>query len=423
MVSALDRACIPRGVVRAPFSRFSLWIALWLGLFALGAYAMYLCLAQGLFHTNMDNRYVFGLWIFLDLAVIALGAGAFFTGFLLYVLRKKELKAVINSAVVLGLICYSGAMVILAVDVGQPLRAWFTYWHPNAHSMLAEVTFCITCYLLVLCIEYVPMLLKNRRLRDIGGYLVFEHELHKLMVVFALIGALLSFFHQGSLGGLFGVLRGRPFAFREGFAIWPSTFFLFILSAVAAGPSFIALTTWLVEKISRRRLIPPEAYDTLARISGKLLLLYVLMKSLDTMLWLNQTAPARGFPAHRFYAFGDFGGWTLFIEIVILGLIPGLALVHAPLRARRPVLLLAALAACAGVTLNRFVITIRTMALPTLPFDRLMAYWPSWQEFAAFGAVVAYGVLFYSFSFRYLTLFPQERELSRSGLLDGSQEV
>ena len=32
---------------------------------------------------------------------IALGAGAFFTGFLLYILKFKELKAVINSAVVM----------------------------------------------------------------------------------------------------------------------------------------------------------------------------------------------------------------------------------------------------------------------------------------------------------------------------------
>jgi HAMP domain-containing protein len=36
------------------------------------------------------------------------------------------------------------------------------------------------------------------------------------------------------------VLRGRPFAFREGLAVWPSTFFLFILSAAAVGPSFLA---------------------------------------------------------------------------------------------------------------------------------------------------------------------------------------
>ena len=73
------------------------------------------------------------------------------------------------------------------------------------------------------------------------------------MPVFAAIGTFLSFFHQGSLGGLYGVLRGRPFAFREGIGIWPTTFFLFILSAIAAGPSFLALITWTVEKITRKR--------------------------------------------------------------------------------------------------------------------------------------------------------------------------
>ena len=117
----------------------------------------------------MDNRFAFGLWIYLDLTVIALGAGAFFTGFLLYILKKKELKAVINSAVVIGFICYSGAVGILMVDVGQPLRAWFTFWHPNVHSMLAEVTFCLTLYLSVLAIEYAPLVLKNRRLKEVPG--------------------------------------------------------------------------------------------------------------------------------------------------------------------------------------------------------------------------------------------------------------
>ena len=104
----------------------------------------------GLNQTNMDNRFAFGLWIFLDLGVIALGAGAFFTGFLVYILKRAELKPILNTAVVVGFICYSGAVAILMIDVGQPLRAWFTFWHPNTHSMLTEVTFCISCYLLVL---------------------------------------------------------------------------------------------------------------------------------------------------------------------------------------------------------------------------------------------------------------------------------
>ncbi len=255
-----------RGVKRCSTRKFLLWILPWVALLVFGLYSAGLCLVKGLNQTNMDNRFAFGLWIFLDLTVIALGAGAFFTGFLLYILKVRELHAVINSAVVIGLVCYSGAVCVLAVDVGQPLRAWFTFWYPNVHSMLTEVTFCITCYLTVLAIEYVPIVLKNRKLRRVPSFLVFEFELHKLIYVLAGVGTFLSFFHQGSLGGLYGVLRGRPFAFREGLAIWPSTFFLFILSAAAVGPSFILLTTWLVEKISRQasgggRSVPTAGAD------------------------------------------------------------------------------------------------------------------------------------------------------------------
>ncbi|MBK9376347.1 MAG: polysulfide reductase NrfD [Holophagales bacterium] len=411
----MDDTLIGRGLKRTPLPRFLLWLVPWAALLALGLYAVYLCFAVGLNQTNMDNRFAFGLWIYLDLTVIALGAGAFFTGFLLYILKKKELKAVINSAVVIGFICYSGAVGILMVDVGQPLRAWFTFWHPNVHSMLAEVTFCLTLYLSVLAIEYAPLVLKNRRVKEVPGLLVLEHQLHKVMVVFAGIGTLLSFFHQGSLGGLYGVLRGNPFAFREHIGIWPTTFFLFILSAAAVGPSFILLTTWLVGKVSKKRLVSPEVFQTLAKISGWLLLVYVVLKGIDSLVWINATSPKTGVQVSSFYAHPPFGTWVLFAEVVLLGLVPAVLLLSRRVRARTGLLVLAAAMACAGVVLNRYVMTIQTLALPSLPFDSFLSYSPSWQETAAFLAVLGYGVLLYSISFRWLNLFPEERELATKG--------
>ena len=411
----MDDTLIGRGLKRTPLPRFLLWLVPWAALLALGLYAVYLCFAVGLNQTNMDNRFAFGLWIYLDLTVIALGAGAFFTGFLLYILKKKELKAVINSAVVIGFICYSGAVGILMVDVGQPLRAWFTFWHPNVHSMLAEVTFCLTLYLSVLAIEYAPLVLKNRRVKEVPGLLVLEHQLHKVMVVFAGIGTLLSFFHQGSLGGLYGVLRGNPFAFREHIGIWPTTFFLFILSAAAVGPSFILLTTWLVGKVSKKRLVSPEVFQTLAKISGWLLLVYVVLKGIDSLVWINATSPKTGVQVSSFYAHPPFGTWVLFAEVVLLGLVPAALLLSRRVRARTGLLVLAATMACAGVVLNRYVMTIQTLALPSLPFDSFLSYSPSWQETAAFLAVLGYGVLLYSISFRWLNLFPEERELATKG--------
>src|SRR5947209_2242911 len=123
-----DRKLIARGLDRCTLPQFLAWLAPWFGILALGVYATWLCLRNGLNETNMDNRFAFGLWIFLDLGVIALGAGAFFSGFLLYILKWRDLKAVINTAVIVGFVCYSGAVTVLMIDVGQPLRAWFTFW-------------------------------------------------------------------------------------------------------------------------------------------------------------------------------------------------------------------------------------------------------------------------------------------------------
>ncbi|MGB7848625.1 MAG: NrfD/PsrC family molybdoenzyme membrane anchor subunit [Candidatus Acidiferrum sp.] len=405
----LDRRWIARSVERTSTTRFVLWLVPWVCLMLLGIYAAGLCLYLGLNQTNMDNRFAFGMWIFLDLAIIAMGAGAFFTGFLVYILKQKDLQPVLNSAVVLGFICYSGAVAVLIVDVGQPLRAWFTFWHPNTHSMLTEVTFCISCYLLVLILEYIPVLLRNRQLRKVPSFLIFEHQLHKLVPVLAAVGAFLSFFHQGSLGGLYGVLRGRPFAFRQGFAIWPSTFFLFILSAIAVGPSFLLLVTTAAEALTKRQLVEPSVFRKLGFISGVLLGTYVAAKAIDTLVWLNVTSPAVGFAPWDFYAYKPFGSALLFAEIVPLGLLPAF-LLCVPLTARkRGWLVCGAVLACGGVLLNRFVLTVQTLALPTLPFDDFLQYIPSWQEVASFGGVIAYGVIVYSLSYRYLPLFAKAK--------------
>jgi molybdopterin-containing oxidoreductase family membrane subunit len=415
----MDRALTPQGFTRAPIPRFALWIFPWACLAAFGLYSIFLCLRDALNLTGMDNRYAFGLWIVFDLTVIALGAGAFFLGFLSYILKREKLKPIINSAVVVGFLCYSGALVTLAVDVGQPIRAWFAFWHANVHSMLTEVTFCITVYLTVLTIEYVPIILKHRQLKKIPEYLVFEYDLHKIMVVFAGVGTFLSFFHQGSLGGMFGVMYGRPFAFREHFAIWPTTFFLFILSAIAVGPSFMALIAMAAEKLSGKKLIPKETYSELGLISGILLGVYFLAKLHDTVRWWFSTVPGLEADPHWFYANAPYGFWMLVLELGVFGLIPPIILLGKKRRQSKGWLAFGGAFGCVGIIFNRFVVTIQAQTVPTLTFDTFFTYAPTWQEWGVMGFVVAYGVLVYSLSYRYLPLFPWERELAHRGRRDG----
>lgn len=408
----MDAPLIPEGVTRCSAKKFFLWTLPWILILMWGGLSAILCLWKALNQTNMSNIFAFALWIVFDLGLIALGAGAFFTGFLTYIIGKKELKDIINCAVVIGFICYSGAMAILGIDIGQPLRGWFIFWHANIHSMLVEVSFCITCYLMVLAIEFLPIILENRQLEKIKPLRLFGKNLHEIMAVFAAAGTFLSFFHQGSLGGMFGVMYARPFAARGGFYIWPWTFFLFILSAIAAGPCFTVLIAKITEKLTRKKLVPDSAVQFLAKLSGYLLSLYVILKIADTIAWINGVAHKTGFRFMDFFREGPYGVWMLIVEIIICGILPAIILMVPRLRKDGRWLIVACLLNCTGIIFNRFLFIVVTLAIPVLPFERFWSYFPTWQEWGVAFASIAYGVLLFSAAYRYLPIFPKEKELN-----------
>lgn len=409
----MDSALMPEGVRRCSLVKFIILIAAAGAVLLWGVYAMLLIWIKGLNQTNMNDYYGFALWIWADLTVIALGGGAFFTGFLRYVIGKDELKHIINYAVLIGFICYSSAQLILGIDVGQPLRGWFIFWHANVHSMLTEVAFCLTAYFGVLTIEYLPLILENRQLDRVKFFHHFSHNLHEIMAVFAATGAFLSFFHQGSLGGVAGVLFGRPFAYREAFFIWPTTFFLFTWSAAACGPCFTIMITKLTEAVTRKKLVKDNVIDLLAKISGWMLTTYIIAKMIDTWYWKWFTVPASGFEMSHFYSNNAlYGPWILVLEILVCGIVPAAILITEKWRRNPAAFTIAIILAVLGVCINRWVMVLQVLAVPVMPFDQWALYFPSWQEIATTILPVAYGVILIALSYRYLPIFPQEVELN-----------
>jgi len=409
----MDSALIPEGVKRCSFGKFYLGIALVGAVVLWGVYAMLLVWIKGLNQTNMNDAYGFALWIWADLAIIALGGGAFFTGLLRYIIGKDELKNIINYAVVIGFVCYASAQLILGIDVGQPLRGWFIFWHANVHSMLTEVAFCLTCYFGVLVIEYIPLILENRQIDKVPFFHNLGHNMHEIMAIFAATGAFLSFFHQGSLGGVAGVLYGRPFAFREGLFIWPWTFFLFTWSAAAYGPCFTLFVTRLTEKITGKRLVKQNVIDLLAKISGWMMGTYIIAKIIDTWYWATVTAPSQGFNLMDFYSNNPlYGIWILITEIVVCGIIPASILLTKQGRSNPTSLMIAVILGMIGVSINRWVMVLQTVAAPVMTFDSWFMYFPSWQEVATTILPIAGGIIVIALSYRYLPIFPQEKELN-----------
>ena len=409
----MDSALIPKGVKRCPFPQFMMGLGVAGIVVAWGIYAALLCWFKGLNQTNMNNAYGFAIWIWADLAVIALGGGAFFTGLLRYIFGLDELKNIINYAVLIGFICYSSALLILGIDVGQPLRGWFIFWHANVHSMLTEVAFCLTCYFGVLCVEYLPLILENRQIDRVPFFHNLSHNMHATMAIFAATGAFLSFFHQGSLGGVAGVLFGRPFGFREHILIWPYTFFLYTWSAAAMGPCFTIFITKLTEKIAGKKLVKDNVIELLAKIAGWMLFTYIIAKIIDTWYWATHTAPGMGMQLMDFYSNNAFYGiWILILELVVCGIVPALILITNVGRKTQPLLWLAVILACLGAMVNRWVMVLQVLAIPVLPFHDWALYIPSWQEVATTILPVAYGVIMIMISYRYMPIFPQEVELN-----------
>lgn len=404
---------IPEGVKRCGSTQFILWLLPAFLVLLMAAYAMFRVWGFGLNQTNMNNAYGFALWIWADLAVIALGGGAFFSGFLAYIVGVKNVKNIINFAVIVGVVCYTMALLLLGLDVGQPLRGWFIFWHANVHSMLTEVAFCLSIYLGVLIVEFIPVLLENPKIQKNRFFHHLAHNMHEIMAVFAATGVFLSFFHQGSLGGVPGVLYGRPIAFREGLFIWPWTFFLFTWSAAAVGPLFTASTCRLTELITGRKLVKDDVYELLAKISGWMLLTYIIAKSIDTIYWATVTAPARGFTLMDFYSNNPiYGIWLLIAEIAICGFLPALILITQKGRDNKKLLFGAAVLAIIGLCINRWTMVLQTLAAPLKPFDDWFMYVPAWTEVITTIMPFAVGIIVISLAYRYLPLFPQERELN-----------
>ncbi|EPR41731.1 Polysulfide reductase NrfD [Desulfovibrio sp. X2] len=414
MAKPIDSALFPGDFPRCSLLKFLIWLSFWGVLFLAGIYAAYVVFANGLGMTGLTNYFAFGLYITFDLAVIALGAGAFFSGLLRYILNMDELKNIINLAVIGGFFCYSGAMLILTMELGQPLRAWFGFWHPNVHSMLTEVIFCISCYLLVLTIEYVPLIMEQKHLNKVPFLHNFAHNMHIFMPLFAGIGAFLSTFHQGSLGGMYGVMFARPFVFREGFFIWPWTFFLFVMSAAAVGPCFTTLICKCIELASGRQMTTWKVKQLMGKISGTMLSLYLFFKLIDTYNWAVNLLPTLGETYEQMFHGLVYGQWLFWLELGVCGVIPAVILLMKPLRNNHTLFWTACILACVGISLNRYTVTVQGLAAPVMPFDVWRVYTPRWTEILPSIMVLAYGVIIVSLSYRYLPVFPQEKELNQA---------
>jgi molybdopterin-containing oxidoreductase family membrane subunit len=378
-------------------------------LLAIGLFSAIRVFIKGLALTNMYDSVPWGLWITIDLASIALGAGAFTLSAIVYIFGLKRFQPLLRIAVFIGFVGYTAALLILVMDIGRPDRFWHPWAYWNIHSVLWEITWCITIYLLIMILEFLPVIVEHKFFDRMPWAREIAQVLHKSAPLFAFLGLGISLLHQSSLGAAYGVMKSRPIWFK------PSMPIMFILSAVAVGPALTMTVTLIVEWITGKKLVAHDILRTIARFSAFGLLIYGYIKFWDiaavsyygrlptvseALHTLNQQTPY------------NFAFW---VGEIILGIVIPVILFLTPRFNRNPgMLALGGILAVIGVIINRWNVTVSGLFVPlayspgtqyVLPVG---SYFPNLIEWGVALGIIGYVLAMMTLGIKYLPLFEQK---------------
>ena len=388
--------------IRLPkITPWKVWVGVLSIFLAAGATSGILVLWKGLSLTHLTDLVPWGLWITIDLSSIAVSAGAFSLCAVVYLLGLKRFQPVARTATFIGLLGYSMAIMTLMLDIGRPDRFWHSMVFWNQHSMLWEVTMCVTLYLGVLLLETLPIFANFAWLRSRWPKLArMMSQVHHLAPYLAIAGLALSMLHQSSLGALYGVLKARPLWYRPDISV------LFIISAVASGMALTVFASMLSARLSKHASVDDSLLDRVSLIIGWILVLYLYFRFWDawSMTYTYQPGRTEGL---NLLTSGPLS-FNFWVGEIMLGIIvPMVLLINKRTRSLPFWRMLALLMVVGGVVAYRWDTNISGLmiVLSYLPGATIIAYTsyhPSLVEFLAGSGVVSFGLLAFSLGVRYL---------------------
>lgn len=320
--------------------------------------------------TNLNDDWPWGLWIAFDvLTGVALAGGGYSTALIVHVLHKDKYHPVARGALLTSLLGYMLVMLGLFLDIGQ----WFNFWRPFVSwghaSVLFEVFWCVSIYTTIQFLEFGEVITEKIGRRLHGA-------VKKILPLLMIIGVIFPTLHQSSLGALFLI------AAHKVYPLWWSELLpvFFLLSSFFVGPAMVCIESSLAGRAFGHN-VPLAVLSGLARISGRVMLLYLLMKGYDLV-----SRDALGLLFR-----GGLEAVMYWLEMIVGVALP-LVIVFSRLAKTRKGLLAYGILTTFGVICNRLNTVFTSMVHAT---DG--AYFPSIWEFVVSSGLVAIGCLAYCF--------------------------
>lgn len=364
---------------------FRIWWLFPLAIFGAGAYSVAYRFMMGLgASTHLSDLFPWGLWVGFDvLCGVALAAGAFTLSAAVYVLHLDKYKPLVRSAILTGFIGYLLVIFGLMVDLGHPYRIWHPLIMWNPHSVMFEISWCVTLYTTVLALEFSAFLFEkinwSRALKIV----------HTIIIPLVIMGVILSTLHQSSLGSLFLIV---PYKLNP---LWYSPWLpvFFFMSALALGCAMVIVESFISSRIFKRGL-EIEILSDLGRVLIVVLVIYGIARGIDLAERNALSLVLQpGFEHLMFLA-----------EILLAIVAPIILLSFQRARNNKLGLFMGASMVVAGFILNRF-----NTSMTGLVRGSGVKYFPSWMELSVTFSLVALGLILFFLAARYLNIFSPDK--------------
>jgi Ni/Fe-hydrogenase subunit HybB-like protein len=235
--------------------------------------------------TGLNDAYSWGIWKTFNVMVLTgLGSGGFAVGIAAWIFFRRNLHAVMRTALLTSFVAYFAGLVALGLDVGRPWNFYWALmpWKWNGHSPMLEVAICMPLYAFFpLLLENIPPILERWFYLWKESRPVIERIMPIIRVTYPWVVALayaLPMLHQSSLGALM-LLGGDKVN-----ALWqtPMLPYLYVAAAAFLGFSCVILTLILCCMFWKRpfdKVIMSE----LANIMSKFTLGWVVVRFIDIL--------------------------------------------------------------------------------------------------------------------------------------------
>lgn len=226
--------------------------------------------------TALNDGYPWGIWVVFDVVIgSAFACGGFSVAMLVYIFNKGEYHPLVRPALLASLFGYTLAGAGVIFDLGRWWNVWqmFNPWSFNPNSVMFEVAVCITLYIIVMWIEFSPVMLEQ------FGKVEAKRKVGKAMFFIIALGTVLPMMHQSSLGTLLVVLGVQIHP------LWqtPIQPLLYLLTAITMGYAVVLFESCLTSTGYRRKL-ETTMLTPLAKIMLGFLAVYLVVRVGDLLM-------------------------------------------------------------------------------------------------------------------------------------------